>query len=76
LGLSGSTVTEVVRFLDTFSLDECGKELYLTVKTDQEAYALKENLIVGVFLSNNEMKEYHGLPQSSKGTSIMLAKHS
>jgi hypothetical protein len=64
LGLTGPTVKEVVRILDTFSPDDCGKELCLTVKTDQEVYALQDRLMVDVFLSNNGMKEYHGLPSA------------
>jgi hypothetical protein len=53
---TSSTVTGVVRLLDTFSPDECGKELCLTVKTDHEIYALQDDMIVDVFLSNNEKR--------------------
>ncbi len=59
---ASSTLTGITRLLDTFLLDECGKELCLTVKTDREIYTLREYLIVEVFLSNHGMKDYHGLP--------------
>jgi hypothetical protein len=59
---TSSAVTEIVKFLDTLTLDVCGKELCLTVKTDREIYTLREYLIVDVFLSNNGIKEYRGLP--------------
>jgi hypothetical protein len=64
LGLVNPTVTGVVRLLDTFSPDECGKDLCLTVKTDQEIYALRDTLRVDVFLSNNGVKQYKGLPSA------------
>ena len=59
---ASSAVTEAVRLLDTLTLDQCGKELCLTVRTDREIYTLREYLSVEVFLSNNGVKDYHGLP--------------
>lgn len=59
---ASSAVTEAVRLLDTLTLDQCGKELCLTVRTDREIYTLREYLSVDVFLSNNGVKDYHGLP--------------
>ena len=52
----------MVRLLDYLSLDECGKELCLIVKTDNEVYALQDDLMVDVFISINGKKEYKGLP--------------
>ncbi len=60
--IANSIVTGVVRLLDTLSPDECGKELCLTVTTDQEIYALHDSLTMDVFLSNNGKKEYREFP--------------
>jgi hypothetical protein len=60
--ITSSMVTGVVRLLDTLSPDECGDELCLTVKTDQEIYTLHDRLTIDVFLSNNGNKEYRGSP--------------
>ena len=59
---TSSTITGLVRLLETLTPDQCGKELCLTVKTDREIYTLREYLIVEVFLSNNGVKQYKGLP--------------
>lgn len=60
--ITSSIVTGVLSLLDTLSPDECGKELCLTVKADQEIYTLQDSLTVDVFLSNNGKKEYRDLP--------------
>ena len=59
---ASSAVTEAIRFLDTLTPDQCGKELCLTVRTGREIYTLREYLSVEVFLSNNGVKQYKGLP--------------
>ena len=57
-----STLTGIARFLDTVMLDQCGKELCLTVRTNRGIYTLRECLGVDVFISNNGVKEYKGYP--------------
>ena len=54
--------TGVQHVIDTSSPDQCGDNVCVTVRTDQDSYSLTDNLYVDVWLSNNGNSIFRDVP--------------